>query len=198
MWPSVRSQSGVHRILIAMASAVVFLAAAAPIVSVAAAKVSRSRERMTVPKQIHVAVREPGTAEELKQLSELLVGLQVSQSALEKETADIRTRINQLSGELEDSRKETRQILEQTNQRINSTQRWWKSIALMLVLSLGGLLYVARQLPKLQNPVKWKGRVPEMSPDEEGIIAWRSGEPANGPARTPEIKSDTRLSPPPR
>jgi hypothetical protein len=185
-----------------MASAVVFLAAASPIVSVAAAKVSRSRERMTVPKQIHVAVREPGTAEELKQLSELLVGLQASQSALEKQTADfnaaIQRRINQLSSEFEDSQKETRQMLVQTNQRINSTQRWCKFIVLMFLLSLGGLLYVARQLPKLQNPVKWKGGVPEVSRDEEGIIAWRSGEPANGPARTPDIKSDTRLSPPPR
>jgi hypothetical protein len=73
---------------------------------------------------------------------------------LEKETIDfsaaIQRRMNQLSTELEDSRMETQQMLEQTTQRINSIQRWLKSVVLMFVLSLGGLLfYVIRQLPKL-------------------------------------------------
>ena len=73
---------------------------------------------------------------------------------MEKETIDfsaaIQRRMNQLSTELEDSRMETQQMLEQTTQRINSIQRWLKSVVLMFVLSLGGLLfYVIRQLPKL-------------------------------------------------
>jgi len=86
-------------------------------------------------------------------------------------------------------------MLEQTNQRINSTQRWLKSVVVLFVLSLGGLLYVALQLPRLQdNPVKWKGKVPDMGPDEEGIVAWQSSEPANSAARKLDIKPDTHSS----
>ena len=110
-----------------------------------------------------------------------MAGLQVSQSALEKKTVDfnaaIQRQMNQLSAELADSYKQTQQMLKQTNQRINSTQRWLKSIVLLFVLSLGGLLYVALRLPRLQaNPVKWKGKVPDLSPDEERIVAWQNGE----------------------
>jgi hypothetical protein len=152
-----------------------------------------------VPKQLPAAVRQPTTAEKLKQQSQVLAGLQVSQSALEKETVDfsaaIQRRMNQLSAEFADSHKHTQQMLEQTNQRINSTQRWLKSVVVLFVLSLGGLLYVALQLPRLQdNPVKWKGKVPDMGPDEEGIVAWQSSEPANSAARKLDIKPDTHSS----
>jgi len=93
MWPSVRTQSGVDRILflISAVSALVFLSTASPTVSAAAAKVHHSRARTAVakqlpaavPKQLPLAVRQPTTAEELKQQSEVLAGLQVSQSTLE-------------------------------------------------------------------------------------------------------------------
>jgi hypothetical protein len=199
MWPSIRTRSGVDRILITAVSVLVFLSTASPTVSVAAAKVPHSRARKAVPKQLPAAVREPATAEELKQQSEVLAGLQVSQSALEKKTIDfnaaVQRRMSQLSAEFADSHKQTQQMLAQTNQRINSTQRWLKSIVLLFVLSLGGLLYVVRQLTRLQdNPVKWKGKVPDMSPDEEGIIASQSGEPANSSARKLDIKPDTHSS----
>ena|SRR5215469_1919801 len=200
MWSSVRSRFGVDRILITMVSSLAVLSAAPPIVSVAAARVSHSRARTTVPQRLPAVAREPAMVEELKQQSEILAGLQASQSALEKETVDFNAvsqrQMNQLSAELVDSRKATQQMLEQTTLRINSIHRWLKTVVLMFVLSLGGLLfYVIRQLPKLQdNPVKWKGKVPKLSPDEEGIIAWQSGEPANAPAR----RSDVHLSSPPR
>jgi hypothetical protein len=170
MWPSVRTRSGVDRILITAVSALAFLSTVPSTVSVAAANALHSRARTAIRKQLPAAVRGPATAEELKQQSEALAGLQVSQSAVEKETVDfnaaIQRRMNQLSAEFADSHKQTQQMLEQTNQRINSTQRWLKSIVLLLVLSLGGLLYVALQLPRLQDsPVKWKGKVPDMNPD---------------------------------
>jgi hypothetical protein len=145
-------------------------------------------------------VREPAIDEELKQQSEILAGLQASQSALEKETvgfnAAIQRQMNQLNTELVDSRKETQQMLEQTTQRINSSRRWLKSVILIFVLSLGGMLfYVIRQLPKLQDtPVRWRGKVPKLSSDEEDVIAWQSGETANAPAR----RSNAHLSSPPR
>ena len=208
MWPSVRTQSGVDRILflITAVSALVFLSTASPTVSVAAAKVPHSLARTAVakqlpaavPKQLPLAVRQPTTAEELKQQSEVLAGLQVSLSALEKKTVDfnaaIQRRMNQLSAEFADSHKQTQQMLEQ---RINSTQRWLQSIVLLFVLSLGGLLYLVLQLPRLEhNPVKWEGKVPDMSPDEEGIIAWQNGEPANSSARKLDIGPDTHFSVP--
>jgi hypothetical protein len=66
MWPSVRTQSGVDRILflITAVSALVFLSTASPTVSAAAAKVHHSRARTAVAKQLPVAVRQPTTAEE--------------------------------------------------------------------------------------------------------------------------------------
>src|SRR5215472_10200785 len=134
MWSSVWSRFGVNHILTIMASSFALLSAAPPIVSVAAAKVSHSRERTTVPQRLPAVVREPAIVEELKQQSEILAGLQASQSALEKETVDFNTviqrQMNQLSAELVDSRKETQQMLEQTTQRINSTRRWLKSVVL--------------------------------------------------------------------
>jgi hypothetical protein len=203
MWPSVRTQSGVDRILflISAVSALVFLSTASPTVSVAAAKVPHSRARRAVSKQLPAAVRQPTTAEELKQQSEVLAGLQVSLSALEKKTVDfnaaIQRRMNQLSAEFADFHKQTQQMLKQTNQRIDSTQRLVQSIVLLFVLSLGGLLYLVLQLPRLEhNPVKWEGKVPDMTPDEEGIAAWQSGEPANSSARKLDIGPDTHSSVP--
>jgi len=203
MWPSVRTQSGVDRILflISAVSALVFLSTASPTVSVAAAKVPHSRARRAVSKQLPAAVRQPTTAEELKQQSEVLAGLQVSLSALEKKTVDfnaaIQRRMNQLSAEFVDSYKQTQQMLKQTNQRIDSTQRLVQSIVLLFVLSLGGLLYLVLQLPRLEHkPVKWEGKVPDMTPDEEGIAAWQSGEPANSSARKLDIGPDTHSSVP--
>ena len=218
MWPSVRTQSGVDRILflISAVSALVFLSTASPTVSVAAAKVPHSLARTAVakqlpaavPKQLPVAIRQPTTAEELKQQSEVLAGLQVSLSglqvslsALEKKTVDfnaaIQRRMNQLSAEFADFHKQTQQMLKQTNQRIDSTQRLVQSIVLLFVLSLGGLLYLVLQLPRLEhNPVKWEGKVPDMTPDEEGIAAWQSGEPANSSARKLDIGPDTHFSVP--
>ena len=192
MWSSIRTRTGVGRILIITVSALVFLSAASPTVSIAGAKVPHSRARTAIPKQLPATVLEPTTAEAPKQQSEVLASLQVSQSALEKETvdfnADIQRRMNLLSAEFADSYKQTQQMLEQTNQRLDSTQRWLKSIVLLFVLSLGGLIYIALQLPKLQdNPVKWKGKVPDISSDREGIIAWQSGKPANSPARSLDI-----------
>jgi predicted PurR-regulated permease PerM len=205
MWSSVWSRFGIDRILITVVSSLAFLSVAPPIVSVAAAKVSHSRERTTVPQRLPAVVREPTIREptideELKQQSKILAGLQASQSALEKETIDsnaaIQRQMNQLNAELGDSRKGTQQMLEQVTQGINSTRRWLKTAILIFVLSLGGMLfYVIRQLPKPQdNTVKWKGKVPKLSPDEEDVIAWQSGEPVNAPAR----RSDVHLSSPPR
>ncbi|MBV8358927.1 MAG: hypothetical protein JO189_13470 [Deltaproteobacteria bacterium] len=195
MWSSIRTRTGVVRILITAVSALVFLSTASPTVSIAGAKVPHSRAKTAIPKQLPTVVQEPTTAEELRQQSEVLARLQVLQFTMEKETIDfnaaIQRRMNQLSAEFADSYKQTQQMqqmLEQANQRIDSTRRWLKFIVILFMLSLGGLLYVALQLPRLQdNSVKWKGRVPDISSDREGIIAWQSGKPANSPTRRLDI-----------
>ena len=69
-------------------------------------------------------------------------------------------------------------MLEQTAQRVDSSRSLLKLIVVLLVLSWGGLLYAARQFPRLQDKsVAWKGKVPEPAPDEEGIVSWRKGGP---------------------
>src|SRR6266852_682356 len=72
-----------------------------------------------------------------------------------------------------------REMLEQTALRIDSTQRLLKLIVALLVLSWGGLFYIARRLPKHQEKsVAWKGKVPASAPDEE-TVSWQKGEPPN-------------------
>jgi len=112
----------------------------------------------------------------------MLLRLQDGQSTLEKQTADfnagIQRRISQLSAGIEDSQRKTQEMLEQTAQRVDSSRRLLKLMVALLVLSWGGLLYVARQFPRLQDKsVAWKGKVPEPAPDEEGIVSWRKGGP---------------------
>jgi ABC-type multidrug transport system fused ATPase/permease subunit len=204
MWRSKRSSSGVDRFLITMVTTIILLSATSPMVSVAAAKVIHSRVRRAVPERRRpAAVQEPATAEKPKQLSQVLAGLEVSQSALEKEASDLEAamtrRMNQLSTDLGDSQKQTQQMLEKTNQRINSIQRLFKFIVLMFVLSLGGVLYNVLQPVRVRHSrVKWKGKIPEMSPEEERISAWPDDKPANGPSRKLDIRPDTVLVPPPR
>jgi len=120
----------------------------------------------------------------------MLLRLQMGQNTLGMQTADfnatIQQRMSQLSAGIEDSQRKTKEMLEQTAQRIDSSRRLLKLIVALLVLSWGGLLYVARQLARLQDKsVAWKGKVPEPTPDEEGIVGWRKGGPLNAPeART--------------
>jgi hypothetical protein len=114
----------------------------------------------------------------------MLLRLQEGQRTLEKQTAEfnagIQTGIRQLSGGIEDSERKTQEMLEQTALRIDSTQRLLKLIVALLLLSWGGLFYVARQVPKLQDKsVAWTGKVPESAPDEEGIVSGQKGESLN-------------------
>jgi hypothetical protein len=114
----------------------------------------------------------------------MLLRLQEGQRTLEKQTAEfnagIQTRMRQLSGGIEDSERKTQEMLEQTAQRIDSTQRLLKLIVALLVLSWGGLFYIALQLPKLRDKsVVGKGKVPESALDEERIVGWQKGEPPN-------------------
>ena len=145
--------------------------------SAAAAKVAHPRMRRAAPIAVAPAVKRPATAAILNPEREMLIRLQDGQRTLEKQTADfnaaIQRQISQLSSGIVDSRRETRQMLEATGKRIDSTQRFLKLIVALLVLLCGGLLYVARQLPRLEDKsLAWKGDV-KPEPDDEGIVSWR-------------------------
>ena len=184
MWPSLRSRCGVDRTLIMVGGIIVVLSTVPPIVSVAAARVPHSRARMAASRAPSAADREPAAGGVLKQQTEVLAGLQVSQSALEKQTTDFNTaiqrRMNQFRVDFADFRRKTQQTLEQTNQRINSIRRWLQSVIVFLMLSLGWLFYVTVRLLKVQdNSFKWNYKAPETSPAEEEILRWQEGEAAN-------------------
>ena len=180
MWRTARSRSGVNSTLITVVSAFLSLLIASPSPAVAA-RVAHSRIRSAAPKPAAAAGRQIATGI-LNPDREMLLRLQEGQRSLEKQTAEfnagIQTRMRQLSAGIEDSERKSQEILEQTVLRIDSTRRLLKLIVALLVLSWGGLLYVARQFPRLQDKsVAWKGKVPEPAPDEEGIVSWRKGGP---------------------
>lgn len=172
MWQTARDRSGVDRISIAVVAALLYILVASPS-SVAAAGVAHSRIRRAAPK---AEVKQPATAAILNPERTMLIRLQDGQRTLEKQTTDfnaaIQRQISQLSSGIADSRRETQQILEATGKRIDSTQRFLKIIVALLILLSGGLLYVARQLPRREEKSSvWKGDVmPE--PDQEGIVSW--------------------------
>jgi hypothetical protein len=181
MWRTARSRSGVNSTLITVVSAFLSLLIASPS-SAVAAKVAHSRIKSAAPKPAAPAGKQTATGI-FNPDREMLLRLQEGQRTLEKQipelNAGIQTRIRQLSGEIEDSERKTREMLEQTALRIDSTQRLLKLIVALLVLSWGGLFYIARRLLKLQEKsVAWKGKVPASAPDE-ATVSWQKGEPPN-------------------
>jgi hypothetical protein len=181
MWRTARSRSGVNSTLTTVVSAFLSLLIASPS-SAVAAKVAHSRIKSAAPKPAAPAGKQIATGI-FNPDREMLLRLQEGQRTLEKQipelNAGIQTRIRQLSGEIEDSERETREMLEQTALRTDSTQRLLKLIVALLVLSWGGLFYIARRLPKLQEKsVAWKGKVPASAPDE-ATVSWQKGEPPN-------------------
>src|SRR6266849_6690796 len=145
MWRTARSQSGVDGILITVVSAFLSLLIASPS-SAAAARVAHSRIRSAAPKPAAAAGRQIAIGI-LNPDREMLLRLQEGQRSLEKQTAEfnagIQTRMRQLSAGIEDSERKSQEMLEQTVLRIDSTQRLLKLIVALLVLSWGGLFYIA-------------------------------------------------------
>jgi tellurite resistance protein len=183
MWQTARDRSSVQFTFIAVVAVVLSLLVASPS-SATAAKVAHSRMRRPARIAVAPVVKRPATAAILNPEREMLIRLQDGQRTLEKQTADFNTatqrQISQLSSGIGDSRRETRQMLEATGKRIDSAQKVLKLIVALLVLLCGGLLYVARQLPRLgDKSFAWKGDItPE--PDQEGIVSWRKGDQLDG------------------
>jgi hypothetical protein len=182
MWRPARSRSGVNSTSITVVIALLSLLIASPS-SAVPARVAHSRVRSAAAKPAATPGRQIAPRI-LNPDREMLLRLQEGQRTLEKQTAefnaDIQTRIRQLSGGIEDSERKTQEMLEQTALRIDSTQRLLKLIVALLVLSWGGLFYIARRLPKLEDKsVASKGKVPESALDEKEIVGWQKGEPPN-------------------
>jgi hypothetical protein len=184
MWRTARCQSGAHGTLITTVVACLSLIMVSPSL-VAAARGAHSRNRRMATKAARPAVKQPADGI-LNPDHEILIRLENRQLAVEKQTADlnaaVQRQMSQLSSAVEDSRKETQQMLGQTAKRIDSTESFLKIIVALLVLLCGALLYIGRQL--LSPPDKglaWKGNVPDVrngpepESDEEGIVEWRMG-----------------------
>jgi hypothetical protein len=181
MWRTARGQSRVHGILITAVVACLSLIMVSP--SLVAAARAHSRTRQIAPKAARPAVRQPPDRI-LNPDHEILIRLESGQLALQKETAHlnaaVQRQMSQLSSAVEDSRKDTQQMLGQTAKRIDTIEKLLKIIVALLVLLCGGLLYIGWQL--LSRPDKglaWKGDIPDVpnflapGSDEEGIVGLR-------------------------
>jgi len=129
---------------------------------------------------------DPATPAVLKRQNEVLAGLEMSQSTLEKATNDFNTAtqhgINQLRGDFANSRGETQQVLQAMNQRIDSMRRWLRSVVVLFLLWLGGLAYAIYRPVRVQDSsFRRRSRAPAMNPADDETAKWQSGETANGP-----------------
>jgi hypothetical protein len=165
--------------------------------------------RRAAPKAAAPAVKEPATVRNLTPDHEILIRLEDGQKALEKQSsamnAAIQTQISELSAEIADSKRETQRMLVANSKRIDSTQSSLKIIVALLIFLCGGLLYVARQLQRLENKSFANRGDPTPEFEDEGIVSWRISERPNGqeagsdmiaPASSPTVRAPTqRISP---
>lgn len=177
MWRTARGPSGVYNSALLTTIVCLSLIIASPRL-VGAAR-SRYRMRAPAPKTVAPVVRQPAVGV-LSPDQEILIRVENGQRTLEKQTAElnaaIQRQMSQLSNAVEDSRRETQQILRQAG-KVDSTQRLLKIILALLLVLCGGLLYIAWQLPSPPDKgFAWKGDVPdviELGSDEEGIVGLR-------------------------
>ncbi len=194
MLRTARGNWGVDNVLAAIVVIFLSLLTVSPS-SAATARVGHSRRRSAAPKAPGPAVN-PVTFGVFNSDHEILTRPQNEQRTLErqrtleKQTADFNAAIQgqmaQLSSRVENSERETQQMLEGNRERIVSTQRLLKVIIALLVLFCGGLLFLARRLPGLSdrssarlqdNASAWKRDVMEPKlQDDDGIVSWRKGE----------------------
>ncbi len=188
MLRTARGNWGVDEVLVAIVAIFLSLLLVSPS-SAATARVGHSRTRSAALKAPGPAVN-PVAFGVFNSDHEILTRLQNRQRTLEKQTADFNAAIQgqmaQLSSRVENSQRETQQMLEENRERIVSTQRFLKVIVALLVLFCGGLFFVARQVPGLSdrssarpqnNASAWKRDVMEPKlEDDDGIVSWRKGE----------------------
>ena len=181
----VRRRSIVDSILITVAATVLILVAP---LSSGARRTSNSRARA---RNVSPPTSAPAaTAEALKRQNETLTGLEASQSALEKAATDSNTAVQRSMGQLREdfteSHRNTQQLLQAMNQRIDSMWRWISSFFVFFFLSLIGLSYfIFRPIRAQDNSFKRQCKTLEIGPAENEITVWQNTEPAND--RIPEI-----------
>jgi hypothetical protein len=92
--------------------------------------------------------------------------------------AGIRQQANQLGREIEDSKKQTQQMLAATGKRIALTQRLSELIIALLVLLCAGILYIARRLTRLEG----KSFMSDMKLNQAKVETdeWQAGELPQG------------------
>ena len=192
MWSTIQRRfSG--RLASAAVVCAVLLSAAASTSAAHGSHVShrRARTAMSAP----AAAGSESPAELIKRQTELLAGLQASQSALENQTANLhslmRREISELRTELADSRAQSMHLLEQTNRGVDSIRNWLKSAVLFFILSLSGVLYFFFRRSVQESPLKRKGKIPASNLPEEEMPRWQSGEPGDAAGRPLGIRKES-------
>jgi len=190
MRKSAPCQSPIHSTLVIIVVACLSVVVAAPSL-VGAARDRRSRNAATALKATPRVVRQP-RAGIVTSDQQILIRLENGQRTLEQKTADLNAalqrQISQLSSSVEDSRKETQQLLRRT-EKGNLSQRLLIMILALLVLLANGLVYLAWQLPSLAGKgLARKGKAAflelngklqdfpddrELGSDEQGIVSLR-------------------------
>jgi hypothetical protein len=181
MRPTVSGRVDLTAVIISIAGLALLMTTASPVFSATALKHTHSQRRKALIRPQPRIVAEPAIAEALKRQAEALTALQLSQSALAKQmagrNAQIQQQISELNVNSADYQKQTQQMLEQVNRRVDSLRSWLKSIVVVFVLCLAALLYIVVRLPALPNSFsQWRAEVPDSDSDHEGTSKWQSGE----------------------
>ena len=97
---------------------------------------------------------------------------------MEKQATDldaaIRKQVDQLSREIEDSRKEAQQTLEATGARVKLTQQLLSIVIILLLALCGGVFYFGQRLKRLESELLVRVIKPDQQ-DEQGP-EWQKGE----------------------
>ena len=153
-----------------------------------ASKDSRPRNAAAPLKAGHRVIRQPRAGASSDQ--QILIRLENGQRTLEQQTAvlnaALQRQISQLHEAVEDSGKETQQLLQQ-NAKTNTTKGLLLMVLALLLLIASGVAYIVWQLPSLTGQgLARKGKAPELNgrfaefsddtelrSDEEGIVSLR-------------------------
>lgn len=179
MWRTTRDRYGAVNTLTGVVVVLLSFVLLTPS-SVVAATAEHFQTNRKAPRAVTRLIKPPTKI--LNPDHDILIRLEKGQRALEKHATDleaaIQKQVSQLSRGIEDSRKETQQMLEATGKRIKLTQQLLTIVIALLVVSCGGVFYLARRLRRLESELSVRVMKPNQQADQ--AVEWQEGEPPKG------------------